>query len=590
LFLAIIILTLKIGGHMVTDKLLFQDEEETTDLTITKPWKVLIVDDDQSIHDITKLALKNLTVKNRPIAFTSVYSAKEARQLLERDNSFAVAIMDVVMETVHAGLDLTEYVRRKLLNPYIRIIIRTGQSGQAPEKYVIDNFDINDYKDKTELDADKLYASVKLAIIDYSDLLDANKEKEALYKQIIYHPLTKLYNRHKLDEDLQKMDNVTLILLDVDRFSHINDLYGYEQGNYIIKEIAGILQLLEMNKNKLYHIGIDEFVLVRQNSTMQETDDIIDTVQKKFHNNSFTHNDIDFNVTFTIGIVEGESELLTNKADLAVKEARLISYNRIQRYHKEMNVQRAIENNLKWFKEIKHALKEDRIIPYFQPIYNNQTKRVEKYECLVRMRKDDEVISPFTFLRVAEDTGLLSQITRTMLEKSAEIFEHNNLDFSINITNHDLQDANFSNYVELVLKEYNIKPSRLIFEILENNSLDAIPSSRNNIARLTEIGCSIALDDFGAQCQNFANILNLPLNSIKIDGYFIKNLKEEMSRKMVDSMVYFANNVGIDLVAEFVCDKEIYEIVNELGIKYSQGYHISEPKASLLSQEEDLDL
>ena len=575
---------------MVTDELLFQDEEETTDLTATKPWKVLIVDDDHGIHDITKLALKNLTVKNRPIAFTSVYSAKEARELLERDNSFAVAIMDVVMETVHAGLDLTEYVRRKLLNPYIRIIIRTGQSGQAPEKYVIDNFDINDYKDKTELDADKLYASVKLAIIDYSNLLDANKEKEALYKQIIYHPLTKLYNRHKLDEDLQNMHDVTLILLDVDRFSHINDLYGYEQGNFIIKEIAGILQLLEMNENKLYHIGIDEFVLVRQGSTMQETDDVIATVQRKFHNNSFTHNDIDFNVTFTIGIVEGESELLTNKADLAVKEARLISYNRIQRYHKEMKVQRAIENNLKWFKEIKHALKEDRIVPYFQPIYNNQTKRIEKYECLVRMLKNNEVISPFAFLQVAEDTGLLSQITRTMLEKSAEAFEHNDLDFSINITNHDLQDANFSNYVELVLKEFNIKPSRLIFEILENNSLDAIPSSRNNIARLTEIGCSIALDDFGAQCQNFANILNLPLNSIKIDGYFIKNLKDEMSRKMVDSMVYFANNVGIDLVAEFVCDKEIYEIVNELGIKYSQGYHISEPKASLLSLEEDLDL
>jgi len=573
---------------MVTDELLFLDEEETIDLTAAKPWKVLIVDDDHGIHDITKLALKNLIVKDRPIDFTSVYSAKDARELLERDNSFAVVIMDVVMETVHAGLDLTEYVRRKLLNPYIRIIIRTGQSGQAPEKYVIDNYDINDYKNKTELDADKLYASVKLAVIDYSNLLDSNKEKEALYKQIIYHPLTKLYNRHKLDEDLQKMNNVTLVLLDVDRFSHINDLYGYEQGNFIIKEIAGILQLLEMNENKLYHIGIDEFVLVRQNSTPQETDEVISIIQQKFHNNSFTHDDIDFNVTFTIGIVEGEEELLTNKADLAVKEARLISYNRIQRYHKEMNVQRAIENNLKWFKEIKHALKEDRIVPYFQPIYNNRTKKIEKYECLVRMLKDDEVIPPFSFLQVAEDTGLLSQITRTMLEKSAEVFEHNDLDFSINITNHDLQDANFSNYVESVLKEFNIKPSRLIFEILENNSLDAIPSSRNNLSRLTEIGCGVALDDFGAQCQNFANILNLPLNSIKIDGYFIKNLKDEMSRKMVDSMVYFANNVGIDLVAEFVCDKEIYDIVNELGIKYSQGYHISEPKAFLLSQEEDL--
>ncbi len=573
---------------MVTDELLFQDEEETSDIATAKPWKVLIVDDDHSIHDITKLALRNLIVKDRPVAFTSVYSAQEARELLERDNSFAVAIMDVVMETVHAGLDLTEYVRRKLLNPYIRIIIRTGQSGRAPEKYVIDNYDINDYKDKTELNADKLYASVKLAIIDYSDLLDANMEKEALYKQIIYYPLTKLYNRHKLDEDLQKMDNVTLILLDVDRFSHINDLYGYEQGNYIIKEIAGILQLLEVNENKLYHIGIDEFVLVRQNSTAQETDEIITTIQKKFHNNSFTHDDIDFNVTFTIGIVEGESELLTNKADLAVKEARLISYNRIQRYHKDMNVQRTIENNLKWFKEIKHALKEDRIVPYFQAIYNNRTKKVEKYECLVRMLKGDKVISPFEFLQVAQDTGLLSQITAVMLKKAAETFEHNDLDFSVNITAHDLQDADFSNYIESLLKQHNIKPSRLILEILENNSLDAIPSSRTNIAQLTQLGCSIALDDFGAQCQNFANILNLPLNSIKIDGYFIKNLKDKVSRKMVDSMVYFANNVGIDLVAEFVCDKEIYEIVNELGIKYSQGYHISEPKADLLSPDEDI--
>jgi len=105
---------------------------------------------------------------------------------------------------------------------------------------------------------------------------------------------------------------------------------------------------------------------------------------------------------------------------------------------------------------------------------------------------------------------------------------------------------------------------------------------------LQELGCSIALDDFGSQCQNFANILNLQLNSIKIDGAFIKNLKDEMSRKMVDSIVYFANNVGIDLVAEFVCDEEIFDIVTELGIKYSQGYYISEPSAYLNEKENPL--
>lgn len=570
------------------DNFLYQDEEAMVATTVKEPWKVLIVDDDSGVHDITKLALKNLLVKDRPLLFTSVYSAKEARELLEHDNSFAVALVDVVMETANAGLELTQYIRQELLNPYLRIIIRTGQSGHAPEKYVIDHYDINDYKDKTELNADKLYGSVKIAIHNYADIAEGKAEREALYREIIHHPLTKLHNRHKLHDDLEVMENVTLILLNVDRFSHINDLYGYEQGNYIIEEISRILKLLEAKDNTLYHIGIDEFVLLRQDSPSEKTDAIISIIEKKFQNSSFNNNGIDFNISFTIGIVENEAENLFNKADLAIKEARLISSNRVQRYHKDMQIHRNIENNSKWFKEIKYALQEDRIVPFFQPIYNNRTKKIEKYECLARMIKDEEIIMPLSFLQVAEETGLLSQITRTMLEKSAEVFEDNDFPFSINITNHDLQDANFSGYVKTILSTFNIEPKRLILEILENNSLDRIPNSRNNISSLQELGCSIALDDFGAQCQNFANILNLKLNSIKIDGSFIKNIKEEMSHKMVDSMVYFANNVGIDLVAEFVCDKEIFEIVNKLGIKYSQGYYIGKPQASLLEMENPL--
>jgi len=567
---------------------LFHDEDNDTNPAIQKPWKILIVDDDHGVHDVTKLALKNLHVQDRPLSFTSVYSAKEARELLLHDDSFCVALIDVVMETAHAGLELTQHIRQELLNPHIRIIIRTGQSGQAPEKYVIDNYDINDYKDKTELNADKLYGSVKLAINNYANIAETNIEKEALYKEIIHHPLTQLHNRHKLNDDLPTMENISLILLNLDRFSHINDLYGYEQGNYILEEISRVLSLLETQGSKLYHIGIDEFVLLFQNSNPQQIDDTVALIQNKFINSKFTHDEIDFNITFTIAIVENETENIFNKADLAIKEARLISPNRVQRYHDNMKVKKDISNNVKWFKEIKNALKEDLIVPYFQPIYNNRTQKIEKYECLVRMLKEDEVISPFAFLDVAQETGLLTNITRVMLEKSAEVFATNNFPFSINITIHDLQDNNFSNFVKTVLNGYGIEPSRLILEILENNSLDSIENSRSNISQLQELGCSIALDDFGAQCQNFANILDLKLNSIKIDGYFIKNLKDDMSFKMVDSIVYFANNVGIDLVAEFVCDKEIFEIVNKLGIKYSQGYYISEPKPYLHEKEDPL--
>ena len=417
------------------DDFLFQDDDTDTNIVdiLQKPWKVLIVDDDHGVHDITRLALKNVQVKGRPLSFTSVYSAKEAREILEHDDSFAVALIDVVMETENAGLELTQYIRHELLNPYLRIIIRTGQSGLAPEKFVIDHYDINDYKEKTELNADKLYSSVKIAINNYSDIDKTKDEKEALYKQIINHPLTKLYNINKLHEDLSKASNVTIILLNIDRFSHINELYGYEEGNYIIEEISHVLKLLEAKQNRLYHIGIDEFVLLRQDSSAEETDKLVSLIQKKFLNSTFTHNEIDFNISFTIAIVENEDENIFKKANLTIKEARLISSNRVQRYHENMKVQRDLENNSKWYKEIKHALQEDRIIPFFQPIYNNNTNKIEKYECLVRMIKHEEIISPISFLAVAEETGLLSKITRTMLEKSAEVFKHNDFSFSINI-------------------------------------------------------------------------------------------------------------------------------------------------------------
>lgn len=165
------------------DDFIFADKENNTTLPTQKPWKVLIVDDNHGVHEVTKLALKNIAIYNRPVSFTSVYSAKEAKELLENDDTFAVALIDVVIESTHAGLELTKCIRQKLLNPDLRIITRTGQSGQVPERFVIDSYDINDYKDKTELNTNKLYTSVKLAINNYSKIIQNNLEKEELYKK-----------------------------------------------------------------------------------------------------------------------------------------------------------------------------------------------------------------------------------------------------------------------------------------------------------------------------------------------------------------------------------------------------------------------
>ena len=572
---------------MSSDSILFANETNANDSSNLPPWPILIVDDDEGTHDITKLALRNFLYEGRPLAFTSVYSAQEAREALHQNDEFTVILLDVVMETENAGLELTKFIRQELLNPYTRIIIRTGQSGQAPEKHVVEHYDINDYKDKTELNADRLNSAMRLAIAQYSQLCSLVKEKNALYEDIALNPITGLNNRFKLNELLQvDSKNKTMILFNIDDFSHINDMYGFEQGNYILKEVSYILKGLENDNRKLFHISSDEFALLISHPTTAEALHIVNVVQNKMLHTSFTHNDLDINISFSIAIVENEEHNILNKADLAIREARTVSKNRLQIYHENMYVTQQISNNIKWFREIKSAIHNDRLVPYFQPIYNNTTQRIEKYECLVRLLKDNEVISPFEFLKVAENTGLLTSITKIMLRKSAAVFSQTHYDFSINISPQDLHNEQFPNIVKDIIDEFSLDPKRIIFEILEDNTLSAMDNSLNILHELQKLGCKIALDDFGARCQNFSNLMNLRLDTIKIDGYFIKTLHEEKSRKMVESMVYFAKNAGYKLVAEYVFNKETQALVEELGIAYSQGYSIGKPLPYILKSDQ----
>jgi len=141
-------------------------------------WKILIVDDEPDIHEITQLNLKNFQFESRNLEFFLAYSAQQARDILQKHPDIALALIDVVMETDDAGLTLVKYIREELKYKMIRLVIRTGQPGQAPERYVIDNFDIDDYKDKTELTTQKLYTTVRSALKSFRDLMaiDMNRK------------------------------------------------------------------------------------------------------------------------------------------------------------------------------------------------------------------------------------------------------------------------------------------------------------------------------------------------------------------------------------------------------------------------------
>ncbi|GAP76496.1 response regulator [Pseudoalteromonas sp. SW0106-04] len=160
------------------------DAETQTTETSLPPWRVLVVDDDQDIHHVTRLVLSNFEFEHRYVELTHVYSAQEAIELLEQDSTFAVALVDVVMETNHAGLMLIKHIREQIDNHDIRLILRTGQPGEAPEESIIRDYDINDYKNKTELTAIKLKTLVYSALRGYRDIQLINRQKQGLERII----------------------------------------------------------------------------------------------------------------------------------------------------------------------------------------------------------------------------------------------------------------------------------------------------------------------------------------------------------------------------------------------------------------------
>ncbi|MGL1903438.1 MAG: DUF3369 domain-containing protein [Fibrobacterales bacterium] len=168
----------------MSDLLIFAEEEEAQQSELGPPWRILLVDDDKEVHDVTRFVLKSKKLFNRPIEIISVYSFLEAKDLLMHDDDFALAYIDVVMETDDAGLQLIEFIRNDLKNSMMRLTIRTGQPGVAPEEDVITRFDINDYREKTDMNARRLFSSTYTALRSYREIIALNENRKGLKKVI----------------------------------------------------------------------------------------------------------------------------------------------------------------------------------------------------------------------------------------------------------------------------------------------------------------------------------------------------------------------------------------------------------------------
>ena len=425
----------------------------------------------------------------------------------------------------------------------------------------------------------------KNEIIEYiairHEITDLVLKTEELKRNLRLDSLTNIGNRYKLIEDVSKSVNPCISILDIVSFSDVNDFFGYKTGDNVLKIVARKIEELLIDKEnyKVYRDHSDTFCIVAQNEDRDKFIKNIDEISKTIGKVPIVIKSRELYVQLSYVFSFESKENLLETANI-IKRYSQANKNIIV-YDKALELEKDYEKNIFWTLKIKKALDEDKIVPYFQPIYNLKTNKIEKYEALVRLIDGNNVISPYYFLDISKKSKQYLQLTKTMIQKTFDYFRDKDFEFSINLTFEDIKSEYISSFIIELLKEYKIG-HRVVFEIVESEEIDNFRKINEFFVTIREYGCKIAIDDFGSGYSNFEYLAKLNVDYIKIDGSLIKDiLINKSSQNIVSMLVNFAKGQKVKTIAEFVSNKDILNKVRELGIDYVQGYYIKEPIASI---------
>jgi len=420
---------------------------------------------------------------------------------------------------------------------------------------------------------------------DYLEIEIKSKTKE-LKDSLITDRLTQLPNRLKLLEDVKNHDkssNRHLAILNIDRFKEINDFYGHKTGDKILEQTALIIKKICMCPDStIYKLPSDEYAIFTVSDI--STDQFYININKSITSIQETKYEINGNIIFitiSCGIASNRNYIIT-KADMALQIAKNDKRSVIT-YDDSLDTSEIINQNIQGIALLKDAIKNDKITPYFQPIYNVKTAQIEKYESLARIILDDgEVVAPYKFLDIAIKSKLYPSITRNIIRKSFEFFNAYDYEFSINISINDVLNHNTVDYIIKSLEDFE-KPQKVVFEILESDKIGNYQELKEFITKVKRLGSKIAIDDFGSGYSNFSHILELDVDYIKIDASLVKKVAtDKNAEKITKTIIKFAHSLEIETIAEFVEDKKSLNVLQKMGVDFIQGYYIGKPKPTLV--------
>jgi len=531
-----------------------------SNVSILKNITILYAEDEAALREITLNILKGFTKKQ----FVAENGAQGLELFKENESEIDIIITDVNMPIMN-GLEMIREIKR--INPNIPIIVATAFSNT---EYLLEAIDIG---------VDKYV----LKPIDMKKLL------QLMSQSLLYHELKDLYidnlthlpNRNRLKKDLEESSEDLMALINIDKFSTINDLFGESNGDKVLVEFSDNLKKFFIkNDYTVYRIEADKFLVVAKDykKDVQELYDLCKKFEEYIEEDPVYIDEHEIDLNITIGIAKNSDSNAYKHVQRVLSYARR-KFEPILIYNDSFNIQESFEENIKWIKKIKTGVKNNNFKAFFQPIVDTQTKEVYKYEALIRYIEDDgTVVSPFAFLDIAKKAKLYPNIIKIMINEAFTLIKNKQKRVAVNISFEDIASVNTMGYVYKTIEENKEYADLLEFEILESEEISDFKEVFKFIQKVKDYKINVGVDDFGAGYSNFNMLINLNVSFVKIDGSLIKNIDESENQKIiVKTITEFAKKFNFKTVAEFVSSEEIYESIKEIGVDYSQGYYFDAP-------------
>ena len=390
----------------------------------------------------------------------------------------------------------------------------------------------------------------------------------------------------QLSDELKDSQEAFLIYLKLDDYEDIEEFYDRDTLDILQVKITKYLQdkfSHIYHFDKIYQLGNGEYAFVLK--TSQFLHNIKDFIkQLKAHQEVIKEDEITFeNVNYDISVlisIAYQKDKILESVKIGIKKLIKTKKTFILANNFASIEQNKAKENMKTVFMIKKAINNSKIISYFQPIIDNKTKKIVKYESLVRLiDEEDKVLAPFFFLETAKKSNYYSKITTIVLEHSFSILKNCSVDISINLSALDIEQKSMRKTILNLLETHKEDASRVVFELLEDENIKDFSTVKKFISEVKEYGVKIAIDDFGAGYSNFERLLDYQPDILKIDGCLIRNIEESSySLSAVKSIVTFAKEQNLQTIAEFIENEAIYNIIKELGVDFSQGYYFGKPE------------